>query len=468
MESNNFFKYTLLYIPFILSFLLKDFPHASYFTAWIGSFVIFYLVYSEKITNLPKDLPILDQLLRPVFLMHFIFAGYMACTSIFYYLNALGYQYLTKIDSSIVGDYIVNDIAGCQRYYILGHAALVHGLLFKMRYHSSSNYQIRIKSMSSFLFQLSIICLPVSFLFEKISFLNQFSVQLQGLSFVSGTIALAFALKERKNTLIMLCLLLFTANFLKATTSGFKEPIFICVLLLGLFLIPVYGKKIIPLFSTILVSLMIILPTFIGAYRNISYHGGDQLVARQQGIDAVLETNYSQNVFQENYWIFLTNRLSEIDMFINYTKSTPQFVPYYKFSILKQSLELIVPRFFWSNKPVTEETVMDRVYKAGIIDPNAAVSAKPAYIVDCFLSYGYIGVWVGLFSMGFIAQAINNHAESIFGGYFLGSAVMFAGLFQIFWRGNSLEFMFNTVFWSFFTMQVIFYILRAKGNLFRN
>ena len=78
-----------------------------------------------------------------------------------------------------------------------------------------------------------------------------------------------------------------------------------------------------------------------------------------------------------------------------------------------------------------------------------------------------IGIWIGLFSFGYIAQWISMKAESLFGGYFMGSAVMFAGLFQIFWRGNSFEFLISAVFWSFVTMYIFFMVFKAKGILER-
>jgi uncharacterized membrane protein len=79
-----------------------------------------------------------------------------------------------------------------------------------------------------------------------------------------------------------------------------------------------------------------------------------------------------------------------------------------------------------------------------------------------------IGIWIGLFCYGAIAQLIAIKAEQLFGGYFMGSAVMFAGLFQIFWRGNSFEFLVNSIFWSFITMLIIHFILKSRGILIKN
>jgi hypothetical protein len=68
-----------------------------------------------------------------------------------------------------------------------------------------------------------------------------------------------------------------------------------------------------------------------------------------------------------------------------------------------------------------------------------------------------------LFAYGALAQVICIKAEKLFGGYVLGTALIFSGLFQIFWRGLSLEFLANTVFWSYITMLILFRFLRSRN-----
>ena len=127
---------------------------------------------------------------------------------------------------------------------------------------------------------------------------------------------------------------------------------------------------------------------------------------------------------------------------------------------LKQSFMAIIPRAFWPSKPSTEEMIMERVYDANVIYRGADVSAKPAFIVDAYLSGGPLGIFISLFLYGAAAQLISIKAEQLFGGYILGSALIFTGLFQILWRGLSFEFLINSVFWSYITMLVIFKIFR--------
>ncbi|RNL51138.1 exosortase Y-associated Wzy-like protein [Pedobacter jejuensis] len=467
MPNTKYSYYLLLYLPYLASWIFKSSAHTSYLLAWAGSFFIFFVCYKGWIKKLPDDLPILDQLLRPIFFLQIIFAGYMACTSIFYYFNALGYEYFTYIGNrNFIYSDIYESIAKCQRYYVLGHAALAHGLIAGMKYPTEKRYNVYAPSMSNLLLGLSIFCLPLGYLFSKISALSQFSVQLNGLSFVSGTIALAFAIREHKRMNFWAASCLFGLNMLSALNSGFKEPIIICVLLLGIFLLPIYGKKILPVLFSILLILFIVLPTFIGNFRKMVSAGSSVETARDESLNKILNSDNLVENLREDNWVFLTGRLSEIDMFIRYTKSTPDLVPFYGNNILLNGIKTILPRIIWPGKPDIEQLVMTRVYTAGVVDRVSIVSAKPAFIVDCYLSYGRIGIWIGLFLYGFGAQKISLLAEKMFGGYFLGNAVMFSGLFQILWRGNSIEFLTNAIFWSLVTMFLFHAFFKARGVLY--
>ncbi len=67
-------RFYALYIPWALSLALRGDPELSYIIAWLGSFLIFYLTLSGWVTDLPKDLKVAEQLMRPIFLVHIIFA----------------------------------------------------------------------------------------------------------------------------------------------------------------------------------------------------------------------------------------------------------------------------------------------------------------------------------------------------------------------------------------------------------
>jgi hypothetical protein len=446
---------------------LKSDPEVSYVIAWLGSFFIFYLSLSGWVKPLPDDLRIGEQLMRPIFLVQIIFAGYMCCTSIFFFLDVLGYDNFHKTSEYFLVDYEKLELtAQCQRFYCLGHAAFVTGVLLFMNYPKKQKYHVDKNKIANVLFTTAIITLPLSFLFLNVQGLSQFANQFSSLSFIAGTLALAFAIPLKKIWNTLICIVLYFFNFYQALISGFKEPIIISVLVLGIFLYPSYKKIVTVTFVPLLILLFILLPTYNRIFRQNAWMGESNTEeASQLALDATLNVNNSQPPDDDGNWTFLAFRLSEVSMFVQFSQSTPDKIDFYGLQLLKQSAIALIPRIIWPSKPITENMVMDRVYAAGVINPNSNVSAKPAYIVDAYLSFGGVGIFVFLFLYGVAAQLISTKAEKLFGGYILGTALIFSGLFQIMWRGLSFEFIFNTVFWSYVSMWIIQKILLVTNIL---
>ncbi|ASU36777.1 exosortase Y-associated Wzy-like protein [Mucilaginibacter xinganensis] len=462
-KGNDITKFFLLFAPWALAMLFEPSPVTSYFIAWLGSFFIFYVTLTGKIKPLPADRTFGEQLMRPIFIIQIVFAGYMCCTSIFYFLSLLGYEYLSKTNTLFALDQDAIQLAAqCQRYYCLGHAAFVSGILFFMNYPVEKKYYIEKEKIANLLLMTALISFPVSILFLRLPGLSQFYFQLSSLSFIAGTLALAFALPLQKITNTLICLALYLFNLYQALTSGFKEPIIISILVLGIFLYPNYKKIVTVVFVPLLISLFIFLPAYVSSFRGTAWTGEENVDdASQIALNAALNKDADDN----SNWGFLVFRLSEIEMFTKYVKSTPEKVDFYGLQLLKQSAIAIVPRALWPSKPITESLIMERVYAAGVVNKNSNVSAKPAYIVDAYLSYGAMGIFIFLFAYGAVAQIIACKAEEMFGGYILGTALIFSGLFQIFWRGLSFEFLINSVFWSYVTMLIVFKILRSRNIL---
>ena len=461
MKKVSLERFLALYIPWIIALLFKSDPELSFVIAWLGSFLILYLTLTGWVRPLPSDHSIAEQLMRPIFLVQIIFAGYMCCTSIFYFFSVLGYEDFHKISDYYLVDQQKLDItAECQRYYCLGHAAFVTGILAFMKYPVKQKYTIEASKIANLLFVTAIITLPLSFLFLRVSGLSQFANQFTSLSFIAGTLALAFAIPLKKIWNTLICFILYFFNFYQALVSGFKEPIIISILVLGIFLYPTYKKLVILTFAPALLILFILLPTYNRIFRENAWAGDTNSdEATQLALDAALNNDAITHTNDNSNWGFLAFRLSEIDMFTIFVQSTPDNVDFYHTKILEQSAIAIIPRIFWPSKPITEALVMERVYNAGVVYRGSDVSAKPAYIVDAYLSYGGIGVFIFLFIYGASAQLISIKAEHLFGGYTLGTALIFSGLFQIFWRGLSFEFIINAVFWSYISMLLIHKIL---------
>ena len=237
-------KLFILYLPWVLSLVLFSQPVLSYFVAWLGSFFIFYLTLSGKIKPLPTDRPFAEQIMRPIILVQIIFAGYMCCTSIFYLLNLFGYDNFHKsFLVTFVDTTRLQILAQCQRYYCLGHAAFVSGMLVVMDYPKKQKFKVEGQTITNLLFYAAIVSFPLSIFFLKFPGLSQFSNQFSSLSFIACTVALAFAIPQKKLINTVICLFLYFSNLYTALISGFKEPIILSVLVLGIFLYPTYKKN---------------------------------------------------------------------------------------------------------------------------------------------------------------------------------------------------------------------------------
>ena len=466
MKKASLEKYLVLFLPWALSALFKDDPELSYLIAWLGSFFIFYLTLSGWVKPLPDDRSVAEQLMRPIFLVQIIFAGYTCCTSIFYFLNVLGYQDFHKVsDYYLVDEIKLQLTAQCQRYYCLGHAAFASGILMFMRYPIKQKYYFEEEKLANTLFVAAILALPVSVAFLRIPGLAQFSYQFSSLSFIAGTLALAFAIPLKKIWNTLFCVILYFFNFYQALISGFKEPIITSILVLGIFLYPNYKKLVTFTFVPMLLLLFVFLPTYNRIFRQNAWGSDVQAdQATQLAFDAALNSATSSSDDDSN-WGFLAFRLSEIDMFTEFAKSTPDKVDFYGTQLLKQSAIAMVPRAFWPSKPSTEDLIMERVYAGNVVNRGSNVSAKPAFIADAYLTDGGIGVFISLFLYGAIAQLISLKAEKLFGGYILGTALVFSGLFQAFWRGLSFEFLINSVFYAYISMLLLHRLLLGTGIL---
>lgn len=453
-------KYAILYMPWLLAWLVQSLPILSYLIAWSGSLMIFSLTMSGWVKPIPQDLTFSQQLMRPLFMIQLIFAGYMCVGSIFYFLNVLGYVDFHLATNKLfrVDKVQLNLTAECQRYYILGHASFITGILSNMKYPVPKKYFVEKSTIASLLLKVAFVAVVISTTIGRLPGFTQFYWLFSNLSFIAGTLALALAIPQRKLLSTSICSILYVINFYNALTSGFKEPIIISVLVLGIFLYPSYKRTVIIIFVPVLLLLFTFLPKYIEVFRQSVWKEGiDTDDAYELALDAVVESEESG---QTSNWDFLTGRLSEIGMFTQYVQSTPKHVDFYYFEIIEQSIVSLVPREFWPEKPITEYLVMKRVFAADVTTDISVVSAKPAFVVDCYLSFGTFGVFIFLYLYGTVAQRISQTAEYLFGGYLLGCALIFSGLFQSLWRGLTFEFLANSVFWSFITMLVLFRVMR--------
>ncbi|WP_338767562.1 hypothetical protein WAF17_06060 [Bernardetia sp. ABR2-2B] len=462
-------RYLLLYLPVFLAFLFHSTsPSLAYWTAWSGSLWIYLVTFTGTVKKLPTDRPVLNQVFRPFFLVHLIFSGYMAVTSIFFYLDSMGYLYLDKIKAEESYVYI-SSVAYCQILYCLGHAAYVHGLLLFSTY-KVPKYIIQVSSktsISKILFFTTLFFFAGSIFFRFVPGGAQFVSQFQLSTAVFAVFSFGYALLEKEKKYMFITGILFFYGEFQALTSGWKEFTVLPMLLLSAILWSKYKKTILIASPFMFFLFLFVIPYYTNAVRNLSWGGG---LASAQAASIALERVGNQDVdgLLDDNWLFLTHRLSEIKMFMVYVERVPIEIPYMTQEVLVQSLESIPPRILYPSKPVPEQVIMDRVYEIGAVGSGTIVSAKPAFIADSYIVGGEIGIFCALFLLGVLVTFLSKKAESLFGGYAIGSGCIFLGLFYILIRGNAFEYVFNAVFWSIVTMYLLFHTAKRFNVIVKN
>ncbi len=447
----------LIFIPYALAWMVRSFPVFSYLMAWSGSFLIFYLTLVSPLRILPSDLSLRQQVMRPIVLIQLIFAGFMCCTSIFYFINHIQNNGLP--DHTLPFDDRTDLIARCQRLCLLGHASLCGGIILGMINQPRSSFHI-VAPVHRLLYKLCSVPLVVAIILNHIPQIVQFRQPMLMLSLCGAVSLLLNGLLHRKPLRIIIGGGIYLFSAFQALFSGYKEGILIHILLLALIAYPYYKRIVISLALPGILVFCLALPTFTTAIRKYSWtKQKNSFEAGQSGLDQLTDKQQATRV-EEDHQGFLINRVSEIGMFTQYISAVPEHSPYYGTSILENAVQAIIPRAIWREKPESEALAMERVYQTGIVNRASTASAKTRPIVDAYLSGGTKIIVLFFFVYGFLVQKLCNFCEYRFGGYTIGCSIIFNGIFQCLWRGNTLEFLLNNIVYGCLLMQIIFWLFK--------
>ncbi|MHA4894687.1 exosortase Y-associated Wzy-like protein [Pedobacter sp. PWIIR3] len=442
--------FALICIPWLLAMIFSDFPILSFLTAWSGSFYIFYITLFSRCSVYSVFSHDKIAYMQPIFMIQLIFAGFMCCTSIFYFIAHLD------------GDLLV--IANCQRISLLGHISLVSGIMITLNENKSSTTLYPKK----FLWTLSKVCvvsLAVALSLDYIPGLIQLKYPLLVLSATCGSYLLIHGIYQRSFLFALFGTTIYITNFINSTLSGFKEGIIVQWLTIIFIALPIYKKSIIALGLPIACLFLYILPTYTIVIREQSwFKGKPRENAREQAYQTFFDDG-NDEIIDQNNWKFLTNRFSEIGMFSKYVSQVPDSHDFYGLEIFYNTCIALIPKMFWDEKPSMEALSMKRVYEAGVAKKTSPISAKTRPVVDGYLIYGNVGVFITMILYGMLTQRICNKAENLFGGYEMGCSIIFNSLFQQLWRGNNLEFLINNIVYAYLLMLLIYNIMKYTNCL---
>lgn len=455
----------LTYLPWAIAMLFQYNAVLSYIFAWLGSFFIFYLTLLSPFRYYSLDRPIRHQVMRPIVLIQLVFAGFMCCSSVFYFARHLGFQYLENISyHRFNASRHTELIAQCQRIALLAHAALVTGMILMIK--PAPQIQIYLlKPSKYFLFKFCITSFILGNLLNYTPGLIQFQQPLLSISVSCSAYILLKGIVLKNLIHLIFGNLTFGFQILNATLTGYKESIIINVILTIAMIFPYYKKQVLLISIPAIFLLLYALPTFTIVIRSQSWQAGKPSeVAREEAYHTLLNNENIQKINDTN-WEFLTNRCSEIGMFTQYIRKVPEQHPYYGWEILINSFYALFPRLIWKDKPNTEQVAMKRVYQLGVVNTSSSVSAKTRPVVDAYLSGGTIVVFVAMLTYGLLSQYLSNMTERLFGGYSLGCIIVFNSLFQQLWRGNTLEFLLNNILYGCILMIIIHYFMKKTNIL---
>jgi len=458
----------LICMPWILATLMSYDPVSSYFVAWLGTFFIFFISIGSRLSYHQQDLLLSQQTMRPIVLIQLVFAGFMCCTSIFYFMDHLGYQYFKNMNAdTFEATEKTRLIAKCQRLALLAHTAIVIGITISTKVVSSFKFVPAVET-TSLLIRMGVCSFLISQGVSFIPALLQFKQPILNISISCSATLFITGIAHSNPRAFIPGAVAFLFNLTGSLFTGYKENVILNFILITAVAYPYYKRTVIFLSVPALYLLIYLLPLFTTVIRKESWiNGKNKVTAGKAAYQMLTDEQQDEKIILDN-WEFLRNRLSEIGMFTSYVHQIPDQHPYYGEKILINAFYALIPRALWKEKPDTEQLAMERVYLAGVANRTSAVSAKTRPVVDAYLIAGAPGVFLAMLLYGILAQCICNQAESLFGGYYFGCIIIFNSLFQSMWRGNTFEFLINNILYAYLLMRIIHWLMSTTKILIPN
>ncbi|MDD3773735.1 MAG: hypothetical protein PHW50_00405 [Patescibacteria group bacterium] len=461
MFGKKFSRILIIFIPFLLSLGLKNYPFFSYLLAWLGSIFILYWTLSGKILSPEKRKNISQRLMRPLFFIQIFFATFSALSSFFFFLDANGAFAWVTLTHNFSSIFSMVDIAECQRYYLLSHIGLVSGLALFYNY-QRPKFKLAIKKdyYDQVVFWLIILAFIPKIILMFMPSLDEVLLRINAVIHMAQFLGLYLAIKNKNWTLTIFYSIFFLINLGLSFFSGWKGSSFFLILLLLFSLFPLIKKRFLIIGGLIVFGLWLwFVPVYIDVFRQLNWHGSankinSAKVSLQQTLDISIEDRWATD------WYYLVNRFSDIAQFLIYKQNVPQYFGFYGFESVGNGFKMIVPRLLWENKPDAKNLAMERVYENNIVSRDSFGSFNPLITIDSYLIGGWPIILLFTFILGSLAAFFSRFAENRFGGYYFGTFLIFNAFFSVMWVGQSAEYLIPTVFWSFIIMVAFFFFGR--------
>jgi hypothetical protein len=457
----------LLYIPYLFTLTISPTsPKELFWTCWFGHFAIYALSFSGILTPLPKDRPFFKQFFRPFIYTQLIYTTYTGVSSIFYFVDSLGYFFFTKtaVEVSTADLYM---IANIEQYQLLAHTTLAHGLLITTKKYPNnpSEFYYNNSIIEKDFYKVVTVVIIVFVILSNTGAFSGIATKLA--TILTNLFLLSFArgLEIGKKIIVSGIVLLLVVTL--AATSGMKEGI----ATIGIFFILYFFPKK-PILTTIF--------ALIGGYyffdfyipltvyiRKYSWYG-------QSSAFEVVElywTEYTQNLLVDKdklQWSFLTQRLNLIGTSIKYFEYVPTIREFFGWNLIDNMLMSIIPAGLrWDNLTI-DGTAMARAIECGAVEKfivDGGTSVKPTFFEDSYILGGASTIAICHLLWGYLANLMGVWCEKLFGGYEIGCIVMYLGACGQFNGVPCFENAFSSTFYSFVLIIVLFYTFKQFNFL---
>ena len=433
-----FLRLAILFLPSLVGLLWRDSPGVSIVWSIAGSFFIAAVAQTEWFKQSGEYVPLTHRLLRPSFMYHFFFLGYHVVGAGFNSLDLAGYSIWGKVTGPSEYDLSLN--ADAQALMLLAHASVTAGMKLASLRYQPPKYVIA--SLPPYrLLVLSLICLPLGTVLSFVPALYNFSDKVLQIASMAVLVEFTFAIAHgrAKNAGWALSLLCF--NLFSQMVSGWKGLVLWTIITLGALLYPLMPRRV--LFGGVGFVLFwaLYFHPFGLALRPLLWQEG---VDRDEAVEYSMEQAINMSLPErlDEVWTMMARRVNDLYQFRKYLEFVPNVRPYFGLDLVLQAHVALVPRFLWPEKPDMERLSMQVVYDAGVVAESSVVSAKSNYYQDAYLSFGWIGVILASLLLGFAATFVSRLCEQLFGGYEVGTCLVFTGLFVPVFINGPLNFIF--------------------------
>jgi len=453
-------RIAILFVPSLCGLLWANDPKISIAWSLAGSLFIAIIAQTRWFMQSGEALPITYRLLRPLFMYHFFFVGLHVVGGAFYALDNTAYSFWQPAGDTSAYDVSVN--ATAQGLMLLAHASVTAGMkLVGFRY-NPPKYLIKYIPPYS-LIMLSFICLGLGSMLASIQSLSNLGQRIVQVASTAVLVEIAFAVAQRDLRNITMALMVLLLNLLSQILSGWRGLALWTMIALCALLYPLMPRR--TLFGGLAFALFwaLYLHPFGTELRPLIWR--EQLDRKTA---AAVSMEHAMNMSLEERLDHVSGvmvvRANDLHQFAKYLRYVPYTRPYYGLDLAREALIGLVPRIMWPEKPELERLAMQRVYEAGIVSEGADISAKSSFYQDAYLSGGWPVVILASLLFGFLIMVISHTCERFFGGYEIGTCLIFTSLFAEVVNGPpNFLFFIGTVLSSLLVMTVLFFLGKATG-----